>query len=59
VDRQAVPAESLGQHLQHPLRVSFLGEPDDEVVCVTDEECLATQAGLDLLLEPLIQHLCR
>src|SRR5262245_50447801 len=49
-------AETLRQDLQHPPRIRLVGETDDEVIRVTDQEGPATQARLYLLLKPLVQH---
>src|SRR5713101_7004120 len=57
MERQAVLTEALRQNRPHPTGVPFLGEPDDEVVRVTNEESPATQAGLDLPFEPVVQQI--
>ena len=56
MDCQSVLAESLRQNLPHPPGIPRIGEADDEVVRVANEIGPSTQAWLDHLLEPLVQH---
>ena len=56
VDRQAVLAHSLGQHLQDPSGVIFSGYPDHEVVRVANQEGFSFQTRAHFFLEPFIQH---
>lgn len=57
MQRQAVPLESLRQHVRHTPRVCLMREGDHEVVRVTDEKCAALQTRFHIPLEPLIEHL--
>jgi len=56
VDGQAVPAESLRQHVHHAPSIFFMGKSDDEVVGIPHEKRTAFQAWLRVLGEPSIQH---
>src|SRR5271163_3574419 len=56
MDRQSVLTESLWQYGHHPPGVFLLAEPNDEVVRIANEVRLATQAWLDLPVEPVVQH---
>ena len=56
VDGQAIPAETLRQDFHHSPRVRFVLEADHEVVGVADQESTPFQAGLHLLVPPVIQH---
>ena len=55
VQAQAVLAESLRQHLQHPTSIHFRLENDHEVVRVAHEVRPASQPGLHLSLKPRVQ----
>src|SRR5271157_1203837 len=57
VDRQAVLAHPLGQHLQDPSGVIFSGYPDHEVVRVANQEGFSFQTRAHVLLEPFVQHI--
>ncbi|MND04542.1 hypothetical protein D3C83_248740 [compost metagenome] len=56
MDRQPILAEPLRQYVQHRPRIRLVGEPEDEIVRVTDQVGSATQARLDFRLEPFVQH---
>ena len=56
VQAQAVLAESLRQHSQHPTRIFFLAKGQHTVVRVADQNCPALEPRLDVLLEPHVQH---
>jgi hypothetical protein len=54
------PAPTVGAHIErrklqyrhHPLRVVLPLEPDDEVVGIPDQVCLASHSRADFALEP-------
>jgi hypothetical protein len=54
--RQAVSSETLWKNLHHTMCILFLGESNDDVVGVPDQERAPPQPRLDFLDEPLVQH---
>ncbi len=56
VQGQIVPAESLRQHGQHPTRILFLAKAQHRIVRVADQDRLALEPRLDVLLEPHVQY---
>jgi hypothetical protein len=56
VKGQTVFGQSLGQHVENPLRVPFSLEDDDCIITVADKDCAADEPWHGLSREPLIQH---
>jgi hypothetical protein len=59
VKRQSVLCESLGEHIQHPLRILAKLKAQNEVIGVPNFVGLTLQPGLHLLLEPLIENIVK
>src|SRR5690349_20382763 len=55
VQGQAVLAESLRQHRQHPTRISLFTEAQNRIVRVANQDRSACKPWLDVLLEPHVQ----
>ena len=49
-------AKPLGQDFHHPSGIAFIAKPDDDVIRIADQACVAPKPGAHLLLEPLVQH---
>ena len=57
VERQTILCESLGKHVQDPLRVLAILKAENEVIGVPNFGSHAAQARLHLVLEPLVEHI--
>ena len=57
VERQTLLRESLGKHVQDPLRVLAMLKAENEVIGVPNFGSHAAQARLHLVLEPLVEHI--
>src|SRR5438045_5797559 len=57
MEREAVFAESLRQHVEHAACVLLARESQHCVVSVTDHECAAFQPRLHLPLKPNVEYL--
>ena len=55
--RQTVSAKAFRQYGHYPPGVLLLDTSQDKVVAIADQVGGSFQARLDLLLEPLIQHI--
>src|SRR5262249_49356116 len=54
--RQAVLLKAFGQHFQYSPGVFFTGESHGEVVRKANQKGAPFQAWLNILLEPVVQH---
>jgi hypothetical protein len=56
MDPKTIPAQSLGEDLQHPPRIVLTGEHHHEVVRVADQGRFAPKPRLDDRGESLVEH---
>src|SRR5215203_6633444 len=59
MEAQAVLAESLRQHLQHPPSIALQLKDQHEVIGKADQKCCPLQPGLHHRLKPRVQHLMK
>ena len=59
MEAQAVLAESLRQHLQHPPGIALQLEDQHEVIGKADQKRGPVQMGLHHRLKPRVQHLVK
>lgn len=57
MERQPIFRESLVQGLEYPFCIFSVLKAENEIIRETDFVSFPAQAGPDLLLEPLVQHI--
>ena len=50
-------AEPLGQDFHHSSGIAFIAKPNDDVIRIADQACMAPKPASHLLLKPLVQHI--